>query len=118
MSRHDTRHFRFPKAEREEFGQDALEELVETINRTGGLRPRDDDDHRCPGPETVPDWGDLGKAYLWACNALGKKPKYARKEKPVKKKAPNPVQELVTQLDIVEAAQSRIAELREELRRS
>jgi len=90
MSRHDTRHFRFPKAEREEFGQDALEELVETINRTGGLRPRDDDDHRCPGPETVPDWGTWGRRTSGPAMRWARNPSTPARRSPSRRKPPTP----------------------------
>jgi hypothetical protein len=48
-----------------------LEDLVGTIDATGGCA-RDDDGNVCP--EGDPDWSDLGDVYLAACSVLGRAP--------------------------------------------
>lgn len=49
---------------------DALTLLVATVNQTGGMLHGED------APAGDPDWVDLGTAYLLACEALGREPKY------------------------------------------
>ncbi len=52
-------------------GLRALQQLVDTINATGGLVVADDG---FIAPVADPDWIDLGAAYLSACKALGLDP--------------------------------------------
>jgi hypothetical protein len=52
----------------------ALNELVDTINATGGVAPAYDDvpsDTNSPAPVGDMEWLDLGLAYQLACQALG-----------------------------------------------
>ena len=52
----------------------ALNELVDTINSTGGVSPYYEDrplEANTPTPVAAEDWIDLATAYALACRALG-----------------------------------------------
>jgi hypothetical protein len=52
----------------------ALNDLVDTINATGGVSPEYDDlplEENTPTPVADEDWVDLAAAYALACRALG-----------------------------------------------
>jgi hypothetical protein len=55
----------------------ALLEFVETIDTLGGVFLASDGEHR---PVGDPDWSDLGRAYMQACEALGQDPKISTLE--------------------------------------
>jgi hypothetical protein len=52
-------------------GLRALQQLVDTINATGGLVAADDG---FLAPAADPEWIDLAPAYLNACRVLGMEP--------------------------------------------
>ena len=58
-------------------GLRALQQLVDTINATGGLVAADDG---FLAPAADPEWIDLAPAYLSACKALGLDPLIPKEE--------------------------------------
>ena len=51
----------------------ALLEFIEAIEATGGVRRHPEGFY---APVADEEWTDLGEAYLTACAALGRKPKF------------------------------------------
>jgi hypothetical protein len=59
------------------FLRQALEEFVVAIDTTGGIKR---DRKGYPVPAIDEEWIDLADAYLTACQALGRKPRWATEE--------------------------------------
>jgi hypothetical protein len=72
----------------------ALNNLVDTINATGGVTPKYDDlplEENTPTPATDEDWIDLATAYALACRALGLPMRWAGDEEGTRSTEPTEV---------------------------
>jgi len=87
----------------------ALNDLVDTINATGGVTPKYDDrplEANTPTPVADEDWVDLAVAYALACRALGLPLQWAGVEE--RTSSPEPTEE---QAEDLSGAEPSAAEL-------